>query len=115
MSESPERFGQILQETLDEFDLALAREAALELDDVEQLRLRAAILATRGETRPWHAGVCRVYQTDEPGPANSPVLDVRFPADSSRTVAKLASPAVPVHVGRSVPRSRMPDSVKLPR
>ena len=78
----PEWFGQLLQEKLDELDAAAAEEAFLAVDDVEQLRLRAAVLATRGEARPWvvGAGVRYPLGVTMPAPPDPPRLDIRYPA-----------------------------------
>lgn len=81
MPDAPERFDQLLQEKLDELDAHAAEEAMLAVDDVEQLRLRAAHLVTGVEGRPWATGATVQYQQD---PAASlpapPTLDIRFPA-----------------------------------
>lgn len=78
----PEWFGQLLQEKLDELDAAAADEVLLAVDDVEQLRLRAAVLATRGEARPWvvGAGVRYPLGVTMPAPPDPPRLDIRYPA-----------------------------------
>ncbi|BAH37398.1 MAG TPA: hypothetical protein DGD08_01235 [Gemmatimonas aurantiaca] len=80
MSAAPERFGQLLQEKLDELDAAAEQEMLLAFDEVEQLRLQAAALVTRGEHRPWATGANTKYQHDQVVPeAPPPTLDIRFP------------------------------------
>lgn len=83
MATTPEHFGQLLQEKLDELDAAAAEAAALEIDEVEQLRLLAAHLVTAETGRVWHAGAARQYQQDRGAPLPAPAtLDIRFPARS---------------------------------
>lgn len=75
-----ERFGQLLREKIDELDAAANEEAGLQSDEVELLRLNAAMIATRGEPRPWVAGSPFKYQPDQIGPPEAaPRLDLRFP------------------------------------
>ena len=80
MVDSPERFGPLLQEKLDEMDAAAAEEARLLNDPVERLRLRAAHLITAREGGPWATGAPVRFQ---PEPATvrptPPVLDILFP------------------------------------
>ncbi|MBL0938557.1 MAG: hypothetical protein IBJ03_06670 [Gemmatimonadaceae bacterium] len=81
MATAPEFFGQLLQEKLDELDAAAAEEAALEIDEVEQLRLRAAHLVTGQAGRTWSTGAAMHYQQDRGAPEPAPsTLDIRFPA-----------------------------------
>jgi len=105
MAAVPERFDQLLQEKLDELDVAAAQETMLLFDEVEQLRLQAAALVTRGESRPWSTGAHAQYQPDQMAPdAPSPTLDIRFPARP-----EVADGTAPVHgpsskrQGRRVP------------
>ena len=80
MVDSPERFGPLLQEKLDELDAAAAEEARLLNDPVERLRLRAAHLITAREGGPWATGAPVRFQpepsADRPTP---PVLNILFP------------------------------------
>lgn len=101
----PERFGQLLQEKLDELDAAAEQEVLLAFDEVEQLRLRAAVLATRGESRPWAAGAAAQYQQDQVAPEPAPpTLDIRFPArPPERREEKAAVSASSRRQGRRVP------------
>jgi len=97
MPESPERFDLLLQEKLDELDHAAEQEALLAVDEVEQLRLRAAHLVTYVEGRPWSTGAPVQFQQDPAEQVSAPpTLDIRFPARPSRT----ANPAVDPPVGR---------------
>ena len=97
MSGAPERFDLLLQEKLDEFDHAAEQEALLAVDEVEQLRLRAAHLVTHIEGRPWPTGAAVQFQQD---PAEQviapPTLDIRYPARPPRA----ATPAVESPGGR---------------
>jgi len=68
MPESPQRFDLLLQEKLDELDHAAEQEALLAVDEVEQLRLRAAHLVTYVEGRPWATGAPVQFQQDPAGP-----------------------------------------------
>ncbi|HEY0931747.1 MAG TPA: hypothetical protein VGE27_17620 [Gemmatimonas sp.] len=105
MAAAPERFGQLLQEKLDELDAAAAEEALLEFDEVEQLRLQAAVLATRGESRPWPTGAHAQYQQDQVAPeAPPPTLDIRFPARPAEQAPVVQGPgASSKRQGRRVP------------
>ena len=80
MVDSPERFGPLLQEKLDELDAAAAEEARLLNDPVERLRLRAAHLITAREGGPWATGAPVRFQP-EPSTARPtpPVLNILFP------------------------------------
>ncbi len=101
---APERFDQLLQEKLDELDAAAEQEALLEFDEVEQLRLRAAVLATRGEPRPWPTGAHAQYQKDQVAPAAPPpTLDIRFPARLPEGGPKLGLGASSKRQGRRIP------------
>jgi hypothetical protein len=97
MSGAPERFDLLLQEKLDELDHAAEQEALLAVDEVEQLRLRAAHLVTHVEGRPWPTGAAVQFQQDPAVQVSAPpTLDIRFPARPSRA----AVPDVDTPVGR---------------
>lgn len=97
MPGTPERFDLLLQEKLDELDSAAEQEARLAVDEVEQLRLRAAHLVTHVEGRPWPTGAPVQFQQDPAVQVSAPpTLDIRFPARPSRT----AAPGVETPVGR---------------
>lgn len=86
MTHDPEVFGQLLQEKLQELDAAAAEEAALEIDEVEQLRLQAAHLVTGVTGHPWPTGAPVQYQQDPGAPTVAPpTLDIRWPARSPRS------------------------------
>lgn len=83
MTNDPDVFGQLLQEKLQELDAAAEEEAALAIDEVEQLRLRAAHLVTGVSGHPWPTGAVAKYQQDPGAPsAAPPTLDIRWPARS---------------------------------
>jgi hypothetical protein len=90
----PEAFSALLQEKLEELDLAAQHEALMEHDEVEQLRLQAAYLVSGTDGKPWHTGAAvqfqkEVSELDFP----APTLDIRYPARSSgRTKAGPAGP-----------------------
>lgn len=80
----PERFGQLLREKIEELDAADSEELALLSDEVERLRLDAAVLATKGESRKWVVGAIGHYQADQVALGEQkPTLDLRFPAGRS--------------------------------
>ena len=97
MPSAPERFDMLVQEKLDELDHAAEQEALLAVDEVEQLRLRAAHLVTHVEGRPWPTGAAVQFQQDPAMQVTAPpTLDIRFPARPAR----MAEPAVESPVGR---------------
>lgn len=80
MPPDPARFGQLLREKMDELDAAEQAEESLLSDEVERLRLDAAVLATRGEPRLWVVGAQRKYQSELVGSVEQkPSLDICFP------------------------------------
>lgn len=86
MTHDPDVFGQLLQEKLQELDNAAAEEAALAVDEVEQLRLQAAHLVTGVTGHPWPTGAAVHYQQDPGAPTVAPpTLDIRWPARSPRS------------------------------
>lgn len=95
---SDTRFGQLLAETLAEVDAAEAIDAAdarQAMDEVEQLRLRAAQLVTAHGDGPWPTGAIVQFQQD---PSVShlapPTMDIRFPArPAQRELPAGATPA----------------------
>ncbi|MCE2901309.1 MAG: hypothetical protein ACK6DP_05690 [Gemmatimonas sp.] len=110
MPGQPERFDHLLQQKLDELDAAAAEEAWLEVDAVEQLRLRAAHLVTGEEGRRWPTGAAVQFQQDpgaqRPAP---PVLDIRYPARrAAEPVAGGGAETSPQRPGRGIPRSGTP-------
>lgn len=105
---SPEAFGALLQEKLDELDQAAHHQALMEHDDVEQLRFQAAFLVSRTDGKPWHTGAAVHFQGD-PSALNvpPPTLDISYPArPQHRTPASPPGPsfgperALPARVGR---------------
>jgi hypothetical protein len=114
----PERFDQLLQEKLDELDAAAEHEARLEVDEVEQLRLRAAHLVAATNGRPWATGAAVHYQQDVMTEPKAPsTLDISFPArpapaggaGGSQVVAVQAVAGTPVgRQGRREPVSGIP-------
>lgn len=80
----PERFGQLLAETLAEVEAAEAIDAAdarQAMDEIEQLRLRAAQLVTAQGDGPWPTGAIVQFQQDpSTRHAALPTMDIRFPA-----------------------------------
>lgn len=86
MTHDPHVFGQLLQEKLQELDHAAAEEAALAVDEVEQLRLQAAHLVTGVSGHPWPTGAAVQYQQDPGAPRVAPpTLDIRWPARPPHT------------------------------
>jgi len=86
MPASPERFDLLLQDKLEELDSAAEADALLAVDDVEQLRLRAAWLVTQHDGRPWPTGAAVRFQEDPAAQVLAPpTLDIRHPARPSVT------------------------------
>ncbi len=80
-SATPEAFGSLLQEKLDELDQAIQHEALMEHDDVELLRLRAAYLVSGTDGKPWHTGAAVQFQGELSAlDAPAPTLDISYPA-----------------------------------
>jgi hypothetical protein len=78
---TPEAFSSLLQEKLDELDLAAQHEALLEHDDVERLRLQAAFLVSGTNGKPWHTGAAVHFQGDvSEMDVPAPTLDISYPA-----------------------------------
>lgn len=103
MPGSHERFDLLLQEKLDELDQAAEQEALLAVDEVEQLRMRAAQLVTHEEGRPWPTGAAVQFQQDPAVQISAPpTLDIRFPARPPRTAESVAEAPVG-RQGRRVP------------
>ena len=104
MAVTPERFDLLLQEKLEELDSAAEAEALLAVDDVEQLRLRAALLVTQHEGRPWPTGAAVRFQQDPAAQVIAPpTLDIRHPARPSGTVGGTAGEGQNGRQGRRVP------------
>jgi len=78
---TPEAFSALLQEKLEELDLAAQHEALMEHDAVEQLRLQAAYLVSGTDGKPWNTGATIHFQLD-PSAMEAPVptLDISYPA-----------------------------------
>ncbi|QJR36430.1 hypothetical protein [Gemmatimonas groenlandica] len=82
---TPEAFGSLLQEKLDELDQAAQHEALMEHDEVELLRLRAAYLVSGTDGKPWHTGAAVHFQGDlSEQDVPAPTLDISYPARPSR-------------------------------
>jgi len=76
-----EAFSSLLQEKLDELDLAAQHEALMEHDEVERLRLQAAYLVSRTDGKPWQTGAVVHFQGDpSERDVPPPTLDIRYPA-----------------------------------
>jgi hypothetical protein len=78
---TPEAFSALLQEKLDELDLAAEHEALLENDEVERLRLQAAYLIGRTDGKPWHTGAAVQFRGELTElDVAVPTLDISYPA-----------------------------------
>lgn len=112
MPGTPERFDLLLQEKLDELDSAAEQEAMLAVDEVEQLRLRAAHLVSNTEGKPWLTGAAVRFQQDPAEQMTAPpTLDIRYPArprPAAESNAGAEAPSRATGTSRSVDR-------KLPR
>lgn len=77
----PEAFSSLLQEKLDELDLAAQHEASMAHDEVEQLRLQAAYLVSGTDGKPWHTGAAVHFQKEgSEMDVPVPTLDISYPA-----------------------------------
>ncbi len=78
---TPEAFSSLLQEKLDELDLAAEHDALMEHDEVDQLRLQAAFLVSGTDGKPWHTGAAIHFQREASAmDVPAPTLDVSYPA-----------------------------------